>query len=120
LNIAIAAAGLTPLGKGYTVAKAGGRFVGRAQRTLRAGEGSGHAHASARAAREMIVTGKYANDTAYLNRSISTVTGGQVRSRLQPDVAAVRPDGKVDITEVLSPRQDANRLAAKYAKALGD
>lgn len=43
-----------------------------------------------------------------------------VNSRLKPDVASLRPDGKIDIVEVLSPGQKAVDLQVKYAGALGD
>ena len=68
----------------------------------------------------MIVSGKYVDDTAYLHKELKTITGGDVNSRLRPDVAAVRPDGKIDITEVLSPKQSADSLREKYSNALGD
>lgn len=119
-NIAIAVAGLIPIGKGYTLAKKGATFIGRAQRTLRAGKPSGHAFASARAARNMLLSGRYVDNTAYLNKTINSITDGDINSALRPDVAAIRPDGKVDIFEVLSPRQDAKALEKKYRDALGD
>lgn len=55
-----------------------------------------------------------------MNRSLSKITGGEVGSKLRPDVAGVRPDGRIDITEVLSPGQDRVKLEAKYSAALGD
>lgn len=56
----------------------------------------------------------------HLNETVTTVTNGEIRSRVRPDVATVRTDGKVDVTEVLSPRQDAAATIQKYQDALGD
>jgi len=66
----------------------------------------------------MIRSGSY--EKVFLNREIGTITGGSIQSALRPDVAGLRPDGKIDITEVLSPRQHADVLKEKYANALGD
>lgn len=66
----------------------------------------------------MLRTGGY--EKISLHRSLSTLTGGEIKSGLKPDVAGLRPDGKIDITEVLSPGQKAADLQAKYAGALGD
>ncbi len=94
-------------------------LLGKAQKTFRAGRiATGHAFASARAALAMMRSGDYSK--VALNRTLSKITDGDVASRLRPDVAGVRPDGKVDITEVLSPGQDAAELQAKYSQALGD
>jgi RHS repeat-associated protein len=92
--------------------------VGSAQRTLSSGQPSGHAFASLRAAQGMIKSGNYT--AVYLNRTISTITSGDISSRLRPDVAGVRPDGKIDVKEVLSPGQDARQLEGKYSTALGE
>lgn len=58
--------------------------------------------------------------SVHLNRTLATVTGGAVPSSLRADVATVRTDGKIDVTEVLSPRQDAAKTAQKYRDALGE
>jgi RHS repeat-associated protein len=93
--------------------------VGTAQKTWRSGRiPTGHAFASAREALAMVKSGNYSK--VALNRELSTITGGEVASKLRPDVAGVRPDGKIDITEVLSPGQRAGDLREKYSKALGD
>ncbi len=93
--------------------------VGNAQKTFRAGRiATGHAFASARAALAMVKSGDYG--TVALNKTLSKITGGEVGSKLRPDVAGVRPDGKIDIIEVLSPGQDRVKLEAKYSAALGD
>ena len=92
--------------------------LGKAQKTLFRGMPSGHAFRSARAAVAMLRSGSY--DKIALNSRLSTLTDGAVNSRLRPDVAGLRPDGKIDITEVLSPRQNAAQLQAKYSAALGN
>lgn len=43
-----------------------------------------------------------------------------MNSRVRPDVATVRKDGKVDIVEVLSPGQTEAQMKAKYKDLLGD
>lgn len=55
-----------------------------------------------------------------MNQRISTVTSGEIKSTLRADVATVRKDGKIDVTEVLSGKQDAGATAAKYKNALGE
>lgn len=91
---------------------------GKAQFTRYLGRGSGHAMRSLREAVSMARSGNYRS--VHMNRTISSITDGNVRSRLRPDVAAVRPDGKVDIREIASGRQEAAALRDKYASALGD
>lgn len=94
-------------------------LVGKAQKTYRAGrQATGHAFASARAALGMMKSGDYSKIA--LNKTLGKITNGEVGSKLRPDVAGVRPDGKIDITEVLSPGQKADDLKAKYSAALGD
>lgn len=58
--------------------------------------------------------------SVHLNQTISTATGGEVKSSLRPDVQAVRTDDRVEAHEVLSPGQIANASAAKYSNALGN
>jgi len=58
--------------------------------------------------------------SVHANQTLRTITKGEVDSPLRPDVAAVRNDGKIDITEVLSPRQDAATITRKYQDALGE
>lgn len=95
------------------------KFVGLAQQTFRAGRvATGHAMRSLREGYAMLRSGNY--EKVALNRQLSTITDGKIDSQLRPDVAGVRPDGKVDITEVLSPGQKPEELRAKYAEALGD
>ncbi|TDK27212.1 hypothetical protein E2F46_03130 [Luteimonas aestuarii] len=109
------AAAVIPFAK---VARTGTVLIGSAQRTTRAGMASGHAFRQLREAAAMLRTGGY--EKISLHRSLRTLTDGAVNSRLKPDVAGLRPDGKIDITEVLSPGQKAADLQAKYAGALGD
>jgi hypothetical protein len=66
----------------------------------------------------MLASGKY--EKAFLNRALSTITGGEVKSGLRPDVAAVAADGKIDIVEILSPGQSEQDFINKFSKALGD
>jgi RHS repeat-associated protein len=94
-------------------------LIGKAQKTWRQGRiATGHAFASARAALTMVRSGNYSS--VALNRTLSKITNGDIDSKLKPDVAGVRPDGKVDVTEVLSPGQKPAELEAKYSAALGD
>ena len=86
---------------------------GRAQRA-----GPGHAFRSAREAHALARSGRY--QSVHMNRTIRSVTNGDVDSALRPDVAALRPDGKVDIREVASPGQNAVALQRRYSDALGD
>lgn len=93
-------------------------LIGKAQETFRAGRiATGHAFASARAALAMVRSGDYSK--VALNRTLSKITDGDVASKLRPDVAGVRADGKVDITEVLSPGQDAAELQVKLFCSVG-
>jgi len=59
-------------------------------------------------------------DSVHMNRTVTSITNGQIQSPVRPDVAGVRNDGQIDITEVLSPRQDAAKTIQKYQNALGD
>jgi hypothetical protein len=59
-------------------------------------------------------------NSVHLNQTVTTITGGAIRSPVRPDVATVRSDGKIDVTEVLSPGQDAAKTIQKYKDALGD
>jgi RHS repeat-associated protein len=100
-----------------------GRLLGHAQQTMKRGvdglrTGTGHAMRSLRAAAEMMQSGNY--QSVRLNQQLRTVTGGELNSALRPDVVGVRPDGKIDITEVLSPGQDRDVVSEKYRSALGD
>jgi hypothetical protein len=68
----------------------------------------------------MLATGRYAENKVFLNRTLSTITGGEVKSGLRPDVAGVTAQGKVDIVEILSPGQSQQDFINKFTKALGD
>lgn len=59
-------------------------------------------------------------DNVFMNSTLRTVTGGAIDSPLRPDVAVNRSNGTTDITEVLSPRQDAAATIKKYQDALGE
>ncbi|MBV6422921.1 MAG: hypothetical protein NAOJABEB_00708 [Steroidobacteraceae bacterium] len=91
-------------GKGKAAVNAATSVLGKAQKTWRAGKmATGHAFRSAREAYAMLKSGDYSKIA--MNSRLSTITSGAVDSRLQPDVAGIRPDGKVDTTAVLSPGQ---------------
>jgi RHS repeat-associated protein len=90
---------------------------GNAQVTRTAGQETTHASTSERIANEQAA--RPDAESVHMNQSISTITGGEVKSSLRPDVATVRADGKVDVHEVLSPSQQAGATASKYQNALG-
>ncbi len=92
-------------------------IYGKAQVTRAGGKETMHASTSERIAGEQAMRADA--KSVHLNQRISTVTHGEVRSSLRPDVATVRTDGKVDVHEVLSPRQESGATAAKYNDALG-
>ena len=94
------------------------KIAGKAQVTRAAGKETTHAATSTRIAGEQVTRADA--QSVHLNQTISTVTNKEVKSSLRPDVATVRTDGKVDVTEVLSPRQEAGATAEKYNNALGD
>lgn len=50
----------------------------------------------------------------YYNRSLSTITNGQIQSGVRPDVAVVTEDDVVEPYEILSPGQTAGDMQAKY------
>ena len=92
-------------------------IYGKAQVTRVGGKETTHAETSARIAGEQATRADA--KSVHLNQTISTVTRGEVKSSLRPDVSTVRADGKVDVHEVLSPRQQSGATAAKYNDALG-
>lgn len=65
----------------------------------------------------MVASGKY--ERVHLNQRVSTITNGEIKSGVRPDVAGVRPDGKIDTVEVLSPGQTAGQMERKIGNALG-
>lgn len=93
-------------------------IFGNAQQTKKAGELTTHGSTSDRLVGEMMDTGDYVS--GHLNQTINTITGGAVPSKVRPDVATVRPDGIVDVGEVLSPGQTAQEMTNKLQNALGD
>jgi hypothetical protein len=78
-------------------------ILGTARKTTSRGIETAHASTSVRTAGEMAASSQYTR--VHMNQTINTITDGAVNSRLKPDTAWVRPDGKVDVTEVLSPGQ---------------
>lgn len=103
--------GVTGLGPGSRVAR------GTAQVTKRGDEITTHGSTSERIAREMAESGQY--DRVHMNQEIRTITEGANSSRVRPDVAGVRPDGRIDAVEVLSPGQRREQMEAKLNNALG-
>lgn len=100
------------------VAEDAAKISGKAQVTRAAGQETMHAATSGRIAAEQAARSDV--KSVHLNQTISTATGGEVKSSLRPDVQAVRTDGRVEAHEVLSPGQNANASAAKYSNALGN
>jgi RHS repeat-associated protein len=94
------------------------RVIGNAQTTKLMGEASGHGFASVRHGWSMVMSGEYS--TISFNRSLKTLTGGAVDSRLRPDVAGINNAGKIDIVEILSPGQNKQDFIDKFTTALGD
>ena len=92
---------------------------GNAQKTTKAGVETTHASTSQRRAEEAAWTRSDA-ESVHLNQTLGTITEGEVNSRKTPDVGINRTDGKVDIIEVLSPRQKANEQIEKNLKPLGE
>ena len=72
--------------------------------------------------RSMMASGEY--EKIYVNKSISTATGGQVRDLRRPDIIGVKPDGSYYLVEVVSPlSQTEAQLRAKcqsMSAAFGD
>ena len=70
----------------------------------------------------MKASGKYAK--VYINKSLKTITGGKVNDLRRPDVAGVLKDGgKIDVIEVLHPRQNIEHMQSKIDsmnRALGN
>ena len=59
----------------------------------------------------------------HVNKVLSTATGGNIASRLRPDISAVRRSGLIDLIEVRSPGQSLPYLRYKLDKIeamLGD
>jgi RHS repeat-associated protein len=91
---------------------------GTAQSRARGNAGTGHGARSYREAILMARSDRY--EQVMINRTLRSITDGKVDSALRPDVAGLRPDGKVDITEVASARQNPTKLEQKYREALGE
>nr|WP_255656578.1 RHS repeat-associated core domain-containing protein [Lysobacter lactosilyticus] len=91
---------------------------GNPQVTRSGGKETTHAPTSQRVANENAER----NDagSVHMNQTLTTITGGTITASVRPDVAVVRTDGKVDVTEVLSPRQNASDTVKKYQDALGE
>lgn len=92
--------------------------IGNPQTTKSGGTDTTHASTSQRIANQNAERDDASR--VHMNQTLTTVTDGTVRSSLRPDVATVRTDGRVDVTEVLSSRQDAARTGQKYQDALGE
>ncbi len=90
---------------------------GNAQVTKAGGQETTHPSTSTRLANEAAK----APDAklVHLNQTVKTITGGQSTSAVRPDVATMRQDGKVNVTEVLSPGQSPVAAIQKNQNALG-
>jgi RHS repeat-associated protein len=115
-DVAALAKGAATVGRALSDARA--PIYGKAQVTRAGGQETTHASTSTRIAADQAA--RPDAQSVHLNQRISTVTNNGVKSSLRPDVATVRTDGKVDVHEVLSPRQEPNSTAAKYNNALGN
>ena len=71
----------------------------------------GHWNTIVQETMEMAASGEYVE--IYVNKAISTATGGQVQSRLRPDIIGVRKSGGYDVVEVVSPSQRRAQLERK-------
>jgi hypothetical protein len=91
---------------------------GNAQVTRKAGSETTHASTSQRIANQEAL--RTDAQSVHLNQQIGTITNGQVKSRVRPDVATVRSDGKIDAFEVLSPGQTVQQQTRKLQNALGN
>jgi len=91
---------------------------GNAQVTRKAGLETTHASTSSRIANQQAL--RTDAQSVHLNQQIGTITKGQIKSRVRPDVATVRTDGKIDAFEVLSPGQTVQQQTRKLQNALGD
>jgi hypothetical protein len=104
-------------GGGSKAEEAATAVRGTAQATRSGGELTTHGATSERIANQMAASGKY--DSVHLNQTVSTITNGEIKSGVRPDVAGVLPGGKVDTVEVLSPGQTAAQMENKLGNALG-
>ncbi len=59
----------------------------------------------------MARSGEYSD--IFVHKSITTGTGGQVQSRMRPDILGRTMAGKYDIAEVVSPSQTYSELQSK-------
>ncbi|MDH7475764.1 MAG: hypothetical protein QHJ74_17450 [Anaerolineae bacterium] len=71
----------------------------------------GHWDAIEQKVQEMAASGEYSE--IYVNKAVSTATGGEVQSRLRPDIIGVRKGGGYDVFEVKSPSQEFKQLQEK-------
>jgi hypothetical protein len=90
-------------------------LLGRAQRETSRGLPTGHAMASLRQAYKELANAP-SGSVARLNQQIRTITGGRVNSLLRPDVAIVRPNGRIDLIEIRSGSQTFRELRDKLIR----
>jgi RHS repeat-associated protein len=88
------------------------QIFGKAQKA-----GPGHAFASAKATLAYLKTaaGKSATG-AHFNRTLASITGGLLKSRMRPDVAIVLKGGKIFMIEVRSGKQTVKELQDKLQR----
>jgi len=109
---------LGPVLRTINAVKGPAPISGKAQVTKSQGKETAHASTSQRIANEQST--RPDAESVHLNQTVGTITGGEKQSAVRPDVATVRSDGKVDVTEVLSPGQNAAAATQKNSNALGD
>lgn len=103
---------------GVKVKGAPATIHGNAQKTTKNGVETSHASTSQRAAENEAQ--RPDAKSVHLNQTVKTITNGEVDSKVRPDVAPVRTDGKIDVTEVLSGNQTRAQMEQKIMNALGD
>ncbi len=96
----------------------GAPINGNPQVTRKGGAETTHGSTSQRIANEEAL--RKDAQSVHLNQQLRTITNGKVNSRVRPDVATVRNDGKIDTFEVLSPGQTVQQQTNKLRNALGD
>jgi hypothetical protein len=53
-----------------------------------------------------------------MGQPVSKFAGRKIYPDIQPDVMGLRPDGRIDMVEVVSPSQTARQLRIKLQKAM--
>jgi len=93
-------------------------IFGNPQVTKQGGKETTHASSSERRANN--AADSDGATSVHMNQTLRVITNGEVNSSLRGYVSVVRDNGTIDITEILSPRQDPAATIKKYQDALGD